>query len=207
MDNQIELLIKFREFKQTTGSEDFALFGEWLKVKTMNDDQTLVTDEPEVNKEGLDVKAAYLVARLTSYVETWVKLSYDELPIVSLGDYGILMSVQYGNNPSKKEIYSQMVMERTTCNESINRLIKAGLLSETTDATDRRVKRVSLTPDGLALSQQLYRKMVNLSHLLMGNLSDTELKSLIQICLKLNGFHNHLYTQNERAKVKKAYNL
>lgn len=206
MDDAIRLLTDFQDFTQQTGSSSFILFGEWLKQKyALQTDYH--SDEPHVNEAGLDVIASYLFGGITAYVEVWVKLAYEELPIHSLGDFGILKTVEYMERPSKKDIALQAIMEHSTCIESIKRLIKAGLLQEETDEQDKRVKRVMLTNEGKILSSSLDKKMRGLGSLLIGNLSEVEKKSIILILKKLNEFHHNLYKKKVEVDVKKLYGL
>ncbi|MEM6634121.1 MAG: MarR family winged helix-turn-helix transcriptional regulator, partial [Bacteroidota bacterium] len=185
---------------------DFHLFGEWLKQKYA-DSQEYLTEEEEINRIGVDVMTSYLIGGLTGYLETWLKLAYQDLPIVSLGDFGIIKAVEHHQNPTKKMIADSLIMERTTCMESIKRMVKEGLLTEETDSKDRRMKRVRLTPKGREMSMLLNKKMSALSTLLVGNLDELEKKSLIPILKKLNKFHEFLYREKSREEVKERYYL
>lgn len=206
MDQIIKLLEDYKEYTEQGMPKDLGLFGEWLKQKYAGQEAYL-TDEEEVNEAGLDAMASYVLGGLTNYVEAWVKLTYQDLPIVSLGDFGILKTVEFLQNPTKKMISDQVIMERTTCNESVKRLVKEGLLSEATDPKDRRMKRVQLTARGRDLIQILNQKMIALGKLLMGNLNEVEKKSLLPPLKKLADFHEVLYRQTEREKVKEWYGL
>lgn len=206
MDHLIRLLGDFRDFHQETGSENFVIFGEWLKQRYAQADQ-YYTDEPSVNEAGLDVMASYLIGGLTSYVETWVKLTYDGLPLISLGDFGIMKSVEQLGRPSKKEIVERVIMEHSTCIEAIRRLIRSGLLEEETDEKDKRLKRVMLTTSGKMLLAEVDQKMMGLGTLLMGNLTEMEKRSLIPVLKKLNDFHRDLYRNKNGVDIRRLYGL
>ncbi len=206
MDSIIQLITDYKVFTEQLHSEDPVLFGEWLKQKYAPPTNYL-TDDDEVNEAGLDVVAAYLLGGLTSYMEAWVKLTYQDLPILSLGDFAIIKSVQYLQHPRKKDIMNQTIMERTTCMESIKRLIKVGILKEYNDEKDKRVKRVLLTSMGKELVVKLDQKMMHLSVLLMGDLSEIEKKSLLSILQKLNTFHAELYQKRQTIDIKQQYEL
>lgn len=206
MDNIIQLINDYKVFTEQLHSEDPVLFGEWLKQKYAPSTHYL-TNDSEVNEAGLDVMAAYLLGGLTSYVEAWVKLTYQDLPILSLGDFAIIKAVQYLLHPRKKDIMNQTIMERTTCMESIKRLIKVGILKEYNDEKDKRVKRVVLTSIGEELVIKIDKKMMNLSKLLVGNLSEIEKKSLLSLLQKLNNFHAELYQKRDTINIKQQYEL
>ncbi|HMQ48796.1 MAG TPA: MarR family winged helix-turn-helix transcriptional regulator [Saprospiraceae bacterium] len=206
MEKAIQLLLAFQEFSQSHHSEDLSLFGEWLKQRS-GQEADYLTDEPSVNEAGLDIMASYLIGKLSSYVETWVKISYQDLPILSLGDFGIIKTVESLGNPTKKEIAAQSIMERTTCMESIKRMIRLGLLEEYTDQVDKRLKRVMLTSEGQHLTALLNKKMMSLGILLMGNLNEVEKKSLVVILKKLNDFHDNLYQKRDDLNIAALYQL
>lgn len=206
MDSIIQLITDYKVFTEQLHSEDLLLFGEWLKQKYAPP-TNYTTDETEVNEAGLDVMASYLLGGLTSYVEAWVKLTYRDLPILSLGDFAIVKTVQYLQQPRKKDIMNQTIMERTTCMESIKRLIKIGVLKEYNDEKDKRVKRVLLTSMGEDMVAKLDQKMMNLSVLLMGDLSEIEKKSLLPLLQKLNNFHAELYQKKDSFDIKQQYGL
>lgn len=206
MDDVIELLQAYQKFTKTGKAGDFATFGDWLKQE-FSPVEDYLTDEEEVNKAGLDVMASYLIGGISNFVDVWVKLTYQDLPLHSLGDFGIIKTVEYAINPTKKMIVEASVMERTTVIESIKRLIKEGVLKEEIDQEDRRKRRVSLTKKGEELVEVLNEKMTALGSLLIGNISDTEKKSLLPILKKLLHFHEHLYHNKDRQAVKKQFNL
>lgn len=206
MDQLIQLLTDYKEFTQRFPTGDFARFGAWLQRRYAQEG-AYTTDEPGVDTAGLDAMVAYLLGGLTTFVETWIKLSFSDLPLLSLGDFGIIKTVERDGTPSKSEIAAAIVMERSSCNESIKRLRKAGLLAETTDSSDRRIKRVSLTPAGQELSARLDQKMTGLGTLLMGNLTESEKQGLIPPLKKLNGFHRDLYERREEVDIAEVYGL
>lgn len=206
MDEIIQLLEDYKAYREKGIPGDFGLFGEFLRQKYA-DAQEYLTDEEEVNEAGLDVMASYVLGGLTNYVEAWVKLTYQDLPLLSLGDFGIIKTVEFAKNPTKKMIADSVIMERSTCIESIKRLIDKGLLSEETDEKDRRMKRVRLTPYGEEIVQLLYERMRSLGKLLVGNLNEVEKKSLLPPLKKLLDFHEHLYRHKDRQKIKELYKL
>lgn len=206
MEDVIELLKDYQTFQKQGHKGDFLHFGEWLKQKYAPK-ETYLTNEEEVNEAGLDVMASYLIGGLSNYVEVWVKLTYQDLPLNSLGDFGIMKIVEFAKNPTKKVIVENSVMERTTCIESIKRLTKEGLFAETIDPKDRRKRRVSLTAKGEEMIELLNVRMMALGKLLSGNLDELEKKSLLPILNKLIDFHDQLYRQKDRQAIKEQFGL
>ncbi|MEL6924771.1 MAG: MarR family winged helix-turn-helix transcriptional regulator [Bacteroidota bacterium] len=206
MDKAIQLLKEFQEFSEKGNKADFGLFGEWLKQKHAPE-SNLATDKAEVNDAGLDAMAGYLLGGLGSYADVWIKLSYQTLPLVSVQDYGIIKTVQYVGNPTKKMLVEKAVMERSTCIEAIKRLVREGLLKEEVDKKDRRLRRVRLTAKGKKLIPLVDEKMKALGTLLVGNLTEVEKKAIFTPLKKLLDFHEHLYHEVDRDQIKKVYQI
>lgn len=185
---------------------NMVIFGEWLKQRHSNH-LDLTTDNSEVNAAGTNSKVSYLILKIMAYAEIWGKVSFNDVPIQSFGDYAILKSVFELKNPSKKQISKLVLMEPTTCIESIKRLIKNGFLREEKDDGDKRIRRVFLSMQGHELLIKLNRKLQNISSLLMGNLTEPEKLSLIPIFKKLSAFHSGIYSSLSKAEVKTSYNL
>jgi len=206
MEDVIGLLRYYQEFKEQHGSADLALFGEWLKQQHAPQ-QEYQTSNRSVNQEGLNTMASYLLGNLGGFVEVWIKLSFQGLPLRSLKDFGILKTVQDHGNPSKKEVAAEVTMEHSTCIEAIRRLVQHQLLQEEADPRDKRLKRVHLTPQGQQLLKDLSPRMQQLGILLMGNLDDVEKKSLVPILDKLLQWHKDLYEQREELDIKQLYGI
>lgn len=206
VNSAIELLNEYKEFNTANPKADMVLFAEWLKQKHSNPTDYL-TENLNVNDSGTNVMVSYLFTELTAYVEMWVKTSYKDVPISSVGDYAILKSVEHHQKPSKKVVVDSVVMEPTTCIESIKRLVKNGLLAEEIDLADKRMRRVSMTPKGKSILAVIDVKMLNLSNLLMGDLEEPEKLSLIPILKKLSGYHQNIYRSFEKPEIKRIYKI
>jgi len=204
MDKAIELLRAFQRFQQTAHSQDLGLFGQWL-TQEFGSKAAFATDDEEVDVEGPDVMGAYLLGSLTSYLEVWVKMYFQELPIRSLSDFAILKTIEGMGSPSKKEVAQRVVMEHSTCIESIKRLVRQDLLKEETDQADKRLKRVSLSKEGRMLNANLEDRVRNLGKLLLGNLNEQEKTELIPLLSKLRGFHDRLYQQRHETDIRSIF--
>lgn len=212
MEEIIALLRQFEAFRKVREEPDLSEFGRFLQKENSEnhasaDQSELRTDEKVVNDAGIDAMASYLLGGLSAYVEVWIKHTYQDLPIVSLGDFAIIKSVERLDHPSKKEIADRIIMESSTCIESIRRLVKKGLLQEVADEHDKRIKRVSLSEEGKLLSAELDRRMIALGSLLMGDLSSVEKKLMIPILKKLNVFHDQLYRNEEWDNINKRFGI
>ncbi len=201
MEKAIELLENYQDFLQVKPAGTIKEFGAWLQ----RNPEEVQLDQPELNKQN--IKFAYILSKLSSFLDAWVKLSFRDIPLRSLGDFGILMSIRFMQNPRKTDVAEQVIMERSTCMESIKRLIGEGLVEQSKDTADRRVWRVQLTKSGFAMCETLDEKMKSLGDLVAGEISDEEKLYAIAPLAKLVDFHQNLYSGLEGEKIITDFRL
>lgn len=207
MEDAIHLLSEYKAFIEASHSRDLALFGEWLKQKHASPNDYKTGDD-EVNEAGPDVIASYLLGMLAGFTEVWTKITFADVPLHSLSDFIILETIKEMEHPSKSEVANRVVMEQSTCIETIKRLVKKELLDEKTDANDRRIKRVSLSEKGSELLELLeQQRMPNLGKLLVGQLNDVEKKQMIGSLKKLFDFHQNLYLKRNEIDIAATFGL
>ncbi|MEL7002963.1 MAG: MarR family winged helix-turn-helix transcriptional regulator [Bacteroidota bacterium] len=201
MDQVIRLLEYWKEFIKRGLGQDFENFGKWLTKETER--------EKEIPKdyESPNMTIGFLLGGLMGYSEVWTKMTFRNLPIQNFHDFGTLKFIEALKNPTKKEVAEDSLVEASTCFEAIKRLVKNGLLVEETDQSDKRVKRVRLTAEGLKVTDEATRQASLLSNLLVGDLSEEEKKTLIGILKKLDHFHEDLYRKTERDNIIEHYSL
>lgn len=83
---------------------------------------------------------------------------------------GLLYQIHIGDEPAMGAIAAALVMDLSALGHTLKPLIRDGYVETFTDADDRRIKRVRLTPQGLAkldeamklwsLAQQRFEAMV-----------------------------------------------
>lgn len=69
----------------------------------------------------------------------------------------LLTQIHLSGNPSLKTLADGLVMDLSALGHTLKPLIRDGLVELTPDTKDRRVKRVSLTPVGLAKWEEAHR--------------------------------------------------
>ncbi|MFZ9045895.1 MAG: MarR family winged helix-turn-helix transcriptional regulator [Cyclobacteriaceae bacterium] len=202
MEDLIQLLMYWDEYKKSRQNTDFSRFGQWL-------DQYASMEKSSVKEygAGADGVIGFLLGNLFSYSEAWTKLALKNLPLAGLTDFRILKYVEKNQNPTKKSIANNSVAGDSTIFESIKRLQKQGFINEKEDASDRRVKRVSLTSAGMKLSKEATAIILNLSTLFVGDLSSVEKEQLAGLLRKLVSFHRDLHQHTKKEQIAIEYRL
>lgn len=70
---------------------------------------------------------------------------------LSFSQLNVLMRLYHGGNSGVSEIGEQMGVTSAAASQAIDRLVLLGLIERTEDPTDRRAKRLALTPKGRTL--------------------------------------------------------
>lgn len=72
------------------------------------------------------------------------------------GQFSLLMSLNRPEAPSMGPVAALLAMDRTTLTANLKPLERRGLVTVTVDATDKRSRRMALTPAGQALLAAAY---------------------------------------------------
>lgn len=203
MEQIIELLKHWAEFEKSDSETTIHNFAKWLKSKTQTPKK--VYNNPYESE--LNTAFGYQFGRLFSFAEAWERLTFRNFPINGYSDLFILKFVQFARKPSKKEIAKASREENTTVFEAIKRMTKIGLLSESIDSKDRRVRRVSLTFEGQKLIEAIDLKSANMSNLMVGDLNSDEIARMTELLKSLGDFHERLYYSESKPDIVQRYDL
>jgi DNA-binding MarR family transcriptional regulator len=67
------------------------------------------------------------------------------------GQFSLMMSLNRPEPPDMASVASLLAVDRTTLTAALKPLERRGLVTVATDASDRRVRRMRLTPEGMDL--------------------------------------------------------
>jgi DNA-binding MarR family transcriptional regulator len=97
-------------------------------------------------------------------------------------------------------------MEKTSGTEIIKRLLKQGLIREYADPDDRRSVRVAITGEGRRELNAIFPEMNVVAKIVIGNLSQPEVKTFYYLLKKLDFYHNDIF-QNKRGRSLEELSL
>jgi DNA-binding MarR family transcriptional regulator len=134
-----------------------------------------------------------LIVLMNHYAKWYIKKVLRESHLQTPDEFSFLITLMTYDSLSKSELITKQVMEKTSGTEVIRRLIKRGLIFESSDENDKRSIRVSITRSGREEILKLLPQMSKVTNIVVGNLSPEEINTLSYILKKLDYFHNDIY--------------
>jgi MarR family transcriptional regulator, lower aerobic nicotinate degradation pathway regulator len=191
----IELAGQFEEEYGTESEPGMEHFVAWLNQRILK--RKPGEERPAGQRmhpyETADSQLGKLITYLYRYTRTYAKKSLENTPLVTADDFTYLAGLFGRGSLTKTELIEMHVHEKTTGIEIIKRLLKNGLVEQRNDETDKRSKRLDLTPAGRDLLFQVFPRMGQMAALVGGNLSAEERMQLLYLLNKLHQFHNDIY--------------
>jgi DNA-binding MarR family transcriptional regulator len=144
-----------------------------------------------LNSNSTDI--SILVAVMYRYAKGYVKKAMKDSLMKTADEFSFLITLLTYESMTKIELINSQIMEKTSGNEIINRLIKLGLVTQETDSEDKRSIRIRISPLGRAELFKILPKMQMVSEIVAGNLNENERFALSFILRKLDRFHNEIF--------------
>ena len=119
-------------------------------------------------------------------------------------DWFYLISLIDQSTPKKSELIHQHLSEFPSGIEIIKRLLKAGLIEELPDETDKRSKRLKITSAGLGFLAETLPDMNKIGPMAFGTLSDVEISMVTNILKRLDHFHEERIKMVRDASFEEA---
>ena len=196
LDEIIELLKKWSEFKTIHKGQGFSDFGRWLansdiQQKNENPSPIIKTGKPltEEYSDQTQFLASYFLKRMNKFIRIYTKDIFDNYGLNGSDDFSFLALIDKMDSPNKKELCTVNLTEITTGMDIIKKLVKTGLAEEIPDETDKRSKRMIITPKGKEIVEKVYQKLREMSEDVLGDLNQQERAVIIQFLARLNTYH------------------
>lgn len=198
-----ELIEQTEAFERDTPARDgqtLADFAVWLRDRyTPSIEPKPVSSNPLLATAGSpETEIGVLVSYMYRYAKLYSKKALADTPLASIDEFSYMVPLLRDTPPTKTELIEQNIHEKTTGTEILRRLINNGFIEQFDDATDRRAKRLRLTPQGMAVMQQVMPRMAQIAMLIGGELTQAEKIQLVGLLKKLHLFHNIIF-KNERS--------
>lgn len=149
--------------------------------------------DSETFQNGVNTDISILIVMMFRYAKGYIKKALKNSRINTADEFSFMATLLTYHSMTKMELTHMQVMEKTSGNEIINRLIKLGFVEQSQDENDKRSVRIKLTDEGRAEILSVLPSMRVVSQIVVGNLTETEINTLGYMLRKLDHFHNDIY--------------
>lgn len=188
------LIQEWMEFTAIQPEGDVTAFSRWVLQKQQ--------EAPPVRQEPIRESIGFQLGQLIRFVNIWEKKAFADLPLRGFMEFGALATVAQAGFPRKSDVVKELLVEPSTGFEVLKKLVREGFLSEIDDSGDHRTVRLKLSPLGRRVLAETGARVSELSGLLLGTLSNTEMMELERQLLLLNQFHFGFYESHKSASWK-----
>ncbi len=129
---------------------------------------------------------AMYLSFMARYAQFYSKRVFRDSVIYSGDDWGVLVSLYPYQQRKKTEVIRACIMEKSSGNEVLKRLLKQGLLQEQEHPGDKRSKLIALTDTGRTAFESVQKGISGLANTVVADLTEDEKGNLLQILNKLH---------------------
>ncbi len=144
-------------------------------------------------KAEMNTDVSILVVLLYRYAKGYIKKALAGSDLKNGDDFSFLITLMTYESLTKIELTKLLVMEKTSGNEIINRLVKLKFIEQTPDEEDRRSVRIRISDYGRSQVIKVLPEMQKVSSIVTGNLDNNEIRTLTYLLRKLDLYHNEIY--------------
>ncbi|MGE5394315.1 MAG: MarR family winged helix-turn-helix transcriptional regulator [Candidatus Saccharibacteria bacterium] len=147
------------------------------------------------------------ISRISRFHEFYTRKFLEGLSINSRLEYQFLQTVHVLQNAKKTDLISLLLVEYTTGMDIIKRLINNGLLIETQNENDKRVKLLELTEEGNKLLSLAEKRLKEERLMFLECISMNKWKKTMPYLKELSEFHNSIYIHHNNKPYSELLNL
>jgi len=140
-----------------------------------------------------EVEIAQHVSLLHRYSKFYMKKVLKNSAMKTMEEYTYLIPLLHRESLSKTELNSMNVMEKTSGNEIIKRLLKKNLIRQQRNQLDRRSMSVFITDKGRNEILKLYPNLQKSATLLSSSLSTSQKTILANSMREMSHFHSDIF--------------
>lgn len=189
----IELITAWQAFADAHRDADVESFCyDYLSNKNQKDDP-----DPE-----MDILLSKLIGKSSSLIKTYLKLALRQIPEMEMEWFYILDTLNDHKEIRKTDVISfRLLLEPTTGIDILNRMVKAGLISERVDPADKRARLIKATDKGIEIYKKVNRLFNQVISLLFTSLNKEQKTMLIRSLGKLTNEHYEKIVENKTQAI------
>lgn len=218
MSKQIKLIKELLEYvegyQKTSDSNDISEFSYFLSEQLLEKNSIVKRSDGKDNfnkenynnyKHYAEIEFSTLLTSLYRFAKHYIKKAFKNTDIKTIDEFGFLASLLRQKSLLKKELINQHLLETSSGSEVLKRLYSKGLVTESIYHSDKRAKLVSLSPKGVKTVINSFDEMHKVSEIIIGNLSEEEIKQSLMIFNKLNNFHQHIHLKDRNSDLSEIH--
>ena len=149
----------------------------------------------------LTTDVSILVVMLYRYARGYIKKALTKSEIKNGDDFSFLITLMTYESRTKIELTKMLVMEKTSGNEIIKRLVNQKFIEQTPDSEDRRSVRIRITDFGREQVIKILPEMQLVSKIVTGNMNESEIRTFSYLLRKLDDYHNDIYHNKKELEL------
>jgi len=160
--------------------------------------------EPEAPPAGPPVNGliAMYLSFMARYAQFYSRRVFRHTVVYSEDDWGVLISLYPDLQLKKTDVIRGCIMEKSSGNEVLKRMLKQGLLQEQLHPSDKRSKLIELTDAGRTAFESVQDGISKLSDTVVADLTEEEKANLLHILNKLNRYHKPIFEGSDEALLE-----
>lgn len=152
--------------------------------------------------QGMLLKVMARLARLNAI---FAAKALEGTGVTQVDEFAMLQVILRLKEPRKSDIINAVITELSSGTDMLSRLKKKNFLTEFADKTDRRSKRVKLTPMGAKVTEVCVRRMIKCAKMLLGDLTDEDVKLCTQLLSREEMKFAQIWQQSKMASFEEIY--
>ena len=199
-----ELVKQWAEFEQNhpnANIEDFCRYHLINTREKQNREGFLGGNIPP----GRDQMLIKLMGRVTSMFLIFAEHDLKEIGIDQMLEFQYLNTIQNMKLPKKTEVINDSFTELSTGLLMIDRLKKKGWVLEHADKTDKRSKRLELSPAGIEVLYNCYMKLESICAIFFKDLPADDVNLVVQLLTPIEIQHSKHWQKNRANGFKDMY--
>jgi DNA-binding MarR family transcriptional regulator len=150
---------------------------------------------------------AMYLGMMGKYAEFYARRVMRHSVLYSLDDWSVLITLFPDAEMKKTEVLRRCVLEKSSGNEVLKRLLRQGLIAESPNPVDQRSKLIRLTDAGKAAFASVETSIYKLSDLVVADLSEEEKSSLLAVLFKLNRYHRPVFEAGDEEDLERRLGM
>ena len=160
------------------------------------------TTEPVFGPPVNGLIAMYL-SFMARYAQFYGRRVFRNTVVYSEDDWGVLVSLYPDQQMKKTDLIRGIILEKSSGNEVLKRMLKQRLLHEHPHPTDKRSKLIQLTDAGRAAFESVQGGISKLANTVVADLTEEEKNSLLHILTKLNRYHKPIFEEADEEALER----